>query len=122
MAGHREDGTFAEDKAHHPNRKVSREALTPLENWNKYKTQKEKDDERFRGYANEIIKNGGNPNALGSPYLDPYDGSTTPSSLSDPAWEQYEDDHHQMIEKGNEPETEHGDYYERQISNDARRD
>ena len=24
MAGHREDGTFAEDKAHHPNRKVSR--------------------------------------------------------------------------------------------------
>lgn len=23
MAGHREDGTFAEDKAHHPNRKVS---------------------------------------------------------------------------------------------------
>ena len=24
MAGHREDGTFAEDKAHHPGRKVSR--------------------------------------------------------------------------------------------------
>lgn len=22
MAGHRDDGTFAEDKAHHPNRKV----------------------------------------------------------------------------------------------------
>lgn len=25
MAGHRDDGTFAEDKAHHPNRKVHRE-------------------------------------------------------------------------------------------------
>ena len=24
MSGHRDDGTFAEDKAHHPNRKVSR--------------------------------------------------------------------------------------------------
>lgn len=24
MAGHRDDGTFAEDKAHHPNRKVSK--------------------------------------------------------------------------------------------------
>lgn len=27
MAGHRDDGTFAEDKAHHPNRKVHREAF-----------------------------------------------------------------------------------------------
>lgn len=27
MAGHREDGTYADDKAHHPNRKVSREAF-----------------------------------------------------------------------------------------------
>lgn len=24
MSGHRDDGTFAEDKAHHPNRKVSK--------------------------------------------------------------------------------------------------
>ena len=118
MSGHREDGTFAEDTSRHPNRRPP----TPLENWNRYKTQKEKDTERFRGYANEIIKNGGNPDVLGNPYADPYDGSTTPSSLSDPAWEQYEDDHHQMIEKGNEPETEYGDYYERQISDDARRD
>jgi hypothetical protein len=118
MSGHRDDVTFAEDKAHHPNRRPP----TPLENWNRYKTQGEKDKERFRGYADEIIKNGGNPDALGHPSLDPYDGFKTPSSLNDPAWEKYEDDHHAMIEKGNEPEIEHGDYYERQISDDARRE
>lgn len=28
MAGHRDDGTFAEDKAHHPNRKVGRASST----------------------------------------------------------------------------------------------
>lgn len=27
MAGHRDDGTFAEDKAHHEGRKVSRDAF-----------------------------------------------------------------------------------------------
>lgn len=27
MSGHREDGTFAEDKAHHPNRKVGKQDL-----------------------------------------------------------------------------------------------
>lgn len=30
MAGHRDDGTFAEDKAHHPGRKVSRYILDRL--------------------------------------------------------------------------------------------
>ena len=118
MSGHRDDGTFAEDKAHHPNRRPP----TPLENWNRYKTSGEKSKEYARNVENEVRANGGNPAVLGNPYADPYDGSTTPSSLSDPAWEQYEDDHHQMIEKGNEPETEYGDYYERQISDDARRD
>jgi hypothetical protein len=27
MAGHRDDGTFAEDKAHHSNRKVNKQAF-----------------------------------------------------------------------------------------------
>lgn len=27
MAGHRDDGTFAEDKAHHPGRKISKYSL-----------------------------------------------------------------------------------------------
>lgn len=90
---------------------------TPLQNWNKYKTQKEKDSERFRGYADEITKTGGNPDALGSPYLDPYDGFKTPSSLNDPAWENDRSGYMDETE-----ETENGDYYERQISDDARRD
>lgn len=46
---------------------------TPLERWNKHKTQAEKDKDRFRGYEEEIVKTGGDPSALASPYLDPYD-------------------------------------------------
>ena len=88
MAGHRDDGTFAEDKAHHPNRRPP----TPLENWNRYKTQKEKDTERFRGYAQEITQNGGNTDALASPYGDPdeYESSETQPTITfdsnDPRW------------------------------------
>ena len=95
---------------------------TPLQNWNRYKTSGEKFKEYSRKVENEVRANGGNPDVLGNPYADPYDGSTIPSGLNNPAWEQYEDDHHAMIEKGNEPEIEHGDYYERQISDDARRE
>ena len=91
---------------------------TPLQNWNRYKTSGEKSKEYARKVENEVRANGGNPDVLGNPYADPYDGSTTPSSLNDPAWEKYEDDH----ARGMDEETEHGDYYERQISDDARRD
>jgi hypothetical protein len=69
MAGPRDNGTSAENKAHD----IRRRPPTPLENWNRYKTQAEKDKDRFRGYAQEITQSGGNPDALSSPYLDPYD-------------------------------------------------
>lgn len=65
---------------------------TPLENWNKYKTKGEKDAERFRGYAQEITQNGGNPDALSSPYGDPYEHETSEAQPtitfdpSDPRW------------------------------------
>ena len=91
---------------------------TPLQNWNKYKTRSENSKEYARNVENEVRSNGGNPDVLGDPYADPYDGSTYPSSLSDPAWEKYEDDH----SRGMDEETDQGDYYERQTSNAARRD
>jgi hypothetical protein len=73
--------------AQHPKREP-----TPLENWNKYKTQKEKDDERFRGYEQEIVARGGNPASLFSPYIDESDFSgddwrdTITVDINDPSW------------------------------------
>ena len=90
---------------------------TPLQNWNKYKTSTEKEQERTRTIENEVRQKGGNVDALSSPYLDPYDGFKTPSSLNDSAWENDRSGYMDETE-----ETENGDFYERQISNDARRD
>ena len=36
MSGHRDDGTFADDKAHHPNRKVDRQRKLPFRDQTPY--------------------------------------------------------------------------------------
>lgn len=52
MAGHRDDGTFAEDKAHHPNRKVvSLAGYREVQNSKKWQAMREHPS--YKGHADD---------------------------------------------------------------------
>lgn len=48
MSGHRDDGTFSEDKAHHPNRRPSYVEFVP-DNWSDMSEEQKMDFANFPG-------------------------------------------------------------------------
>lgn len=56
MAGHRDDGTFAEDKAYHPNRKIVRPRIASLVGWHYPEEADAEDKDTYAPLANKVSK------------------------------------------------------------------